>query len=162
MANRVWFLLGLIALFQVGCGSPTGPKIIPVSGTVKYKDAPVVGATVSFSTATSARTAIGITDANGKFKLTTINSNDGAVAGEHDVSITKAPPKEGSAPTIVGTGTPEDYMKMMEGSKTGAPPGTQGKGKGDIPSKYSNAARSGLKRTVVAGEQNDFLFELVD
>ena len=155
-------LIALIAL--VGCGGGGSTlKTVPVSGTVNYKGAPVKGAFVTFATAKTPRTAVGVCDASGRFKLTKINSNDGAVAGEHVITIVTMPEPGAAQSSMPANAKPEDYMKFMasQGGKTTQPPGAGALGK-SIPTKYADPAKSGLKRTVVAGEKNDFTFDLTD
>ena len=75
-----------------GCGDsvdPNRPKTYPVSGTVTQGGQPVADANVTFHSKDGSRGAVGVTDANGNFQLTTFTAGDGAVAGEHEVSITK-------------------------------------------------------------------------
>ena len=82
---------------------------------------------------------------------------DGAIAGDHLVAIAKTTEAAGG---MSDTATPEDYAKAM--SKTpgsAAPPGSDS-GKAVLPAKYAQTATSDLKRTVVAGEENVFNFDL--
>ena len=87
----VFGLLTAISVGMFGCG---GEKklagTVPVSGTVKLKGAPLAGATVMFApTTTGVRAASGMTDANGQFKLTTLQAGDGAFPGDFLVTVTK-------------------------------------------------------------------------
>jgi len=156
MAIRLLFIL---AIAISGCSKGSGLKLVPVSGSVKYKGSMVEGAVVTFMAKESPRISVGVTDAQGKFSLTTMNTNDGAIAGDNQVMITKMPPK-GTVTTAMKS--PDDYMKAMQGAKNAKPPGSDLDGKNGLPSKYADVATSGLKRTVVAGEKNDFNFELTD
>jgi hypothetical protein len=152
-----WAMVAGVLVAICGCGSGAGKVVVvPVSGSVKYKGQPVDGALVSFATTASPRTAVGMTDAQGNFKLTTMNTDDGAVAGEHVVTISKAAKADGNVPKMQ---SPEDYAKYMQQTGSTKPPGAE-VSKGMIPEKYSNPATSGLKRTVVAGESNVFNFDL--
>lgn len=153
----------LVVSTAVGCGS--GGKqldVVPVSGKITYKGQPVDKAIVTFTTEASPRTAVGTTDAQGDFKLTTINTNDGAVAGEHLITIAKMPDPSASG-SVQQINSPEDYVKIMEkqGPRNTQPPGKAANDK-SIPAKYSNPTQSGLKRTVVKGEQNSFTIDLTD
>ncbi len=156
-------LVGTLAVSAaVGCGGGGKPlEVVPVSGKITYKGQPVEKAIVTFTTEASPRTAVGTTDAQGEFKLTTINSNDGAVAGEHMITVAKMPePGAAGTPQI---NSPEDYTKLMEqqGPRNTKPPGKATNDK-SIPAKYGNPTQSGLKRTVVKGEQNSFTIDLTD
>ncbi len=152
---RAGILIVLMAF--VGCGErSTRPETAAVSGSVTVSGVPIEGANVSFMAQGSPRTAVGVTDTAGKFKLTTFDTNDGAVIGEHVITITKAA-APGSAATTMDS--PAAYAKAMEGSKGVAPPSAKNDDE-SIPTKYANPAQSGLKRTVAGGEENVFNFEL--
>lgn len=65
------------------------PKVYPASGVLKVDGKEFEGATVVFHSQTNDVSAQGITDKSGKFRLTTFNQGDGAVAGTHKVVVTK-------------------------------------------------------------------------
>ena len=82
--------LVLAATLLTGCDNK--PKTYPVIGTVKFADGtPLVGGTVEFRSVNSdvakQVNARGEIDAEGKYQLTTHDTNDGALAGEHQVCI---------------------------------------------------------------------------
>lgn len=89
-------------LFIAGCFGPSLPKTSPVTGTVTYQGKSVEGATVIFSRGSrrmsEGEIAIGKTDANGTYRLTThVGSQadtQGAVPGQYRVTVSKhvAPP----------------------------------------------------------------------
>lgn len=116
---------------------------------------PVEGAQVSFTTTASTRVARGKTDAGGNYTLTTFSTGDGAIAGDHVVTIIKAPDNQGTT-----TMTADDYAAMMEGAKDMQAPGQDQEASTAIPSRFANPEESGLTRTVVAGEENIFDFDL--
>lgn len=150
---RIVLALGML-LMMVGCGAASDrPAVVPVSGSVKFKGVAQEGATVTFATEKSPRTAVGVCNAAGEFNLTTFDTNDGAVAGSHSVTITKKMSPQ-DAPM-----TPEDYMKAVQDRKGSTAPPTKDV-KNDLPAKYGNPAESGLKRDVIAGETNVFNFDL--
>lgn len=84
-----WLLLltvGLVA--ATGCNSDT----YPVVGTVHFKDgSPVSDARVIFRSTMDGKyiSAFATTDENGEYSLTTWQTDDGAVPGEHSVIVTK-------------------------------------------------------------------------
>src|SRR5687768_16427371 len=89
-----------LTLLATGCGGGKAPGQVDtakVTGTVKYKDNPVKGVTVTFMPAESKDTgsqgkgnaAYGMTDANGAYTLRTFNPEDGAVPGSYIVTVTK-------------------------------------------------------------------------
>lgn len=86
----VWVVSGVV--FLVGCGGGSLP-VYPVSGKVTLSNGkPVVGAAVRVESLDSKGkakriTSMGVTDAEGVYKLTTFKPDDGAVAGKHLVAI---------------------------------------------------------------------------
>lgn len=88
--------LGLLAPSGCGGGSSASEavKTVAVSGVVTYRGQPVEGATVTFLPGTgvtdqNAKAAFGVTDAQGRYSLTTAQANDGAVPGNYLVTISK-------------------------------------------------------------------------
>lgn len=152
----------LAAFGLVGCtgqSDASRPQLVPVSGKVTYQAQPVEGAIISFMTDASPRTATGQTDAKGEYQLTTYNSNDGAVIGEHTVTITKPQAAQQAEPMDA-----RGYAGAMaggKGGKTGIPTAGQ-EVKQTLPAKYASAQTSGLKRAVIAGDVNRFEFDLTD
>ncbi|MEW4562570.1 hypothetical protein AB1K70_08590 [Bremerella sp. JC770] len=105
---------------------------------------PVEGAKVAFSSKEQQRGAFGTTDADGIAQLTTFDLNDGAIAGEHSVKITK------EEVLVLKEANPDDPLSV-------------GKSKvvQHLPSKYSKFRTSGLTATVTATDEgNTFEFEL--
>ena len=162
MKLRLLVLLPLLCSFGCGGGAAPASKrdpVYPVSGTVTYKSKPVVGADVTFTVEGGKRSAFGKTDAKGVFRLTTYGPNDGAMAGKHSITVTKgavAPPavklapvesKDYAPPAIVDTGTEPVVAAPVEG---------------ELPTKYSLGATSGLMAVVEKGAKNDFPLELTD
>lgn len=87
--QRQTFFLGLVSITLVltasGCGG--GPDMAPVTGTVLLDGSPLAGASVAFTPNGGGRAATGTTDESGQFQLTTFEQNDGALVGEHSVSV---------------------------------------------------------------------------
>lgn len=149
-----------LLLFIAGCGGGAArPEIAPVSGRVTYKGQPVEGAKVTFRTEGSPRVGTGITNANGEYELTTFDTNDGAVVGEHRVTIAKfeqevdSAESEGYDPENPGA----TYSQQMMSAASG-----KDKLESQLPAKYADPATTPLTRTVVAGEDNVFNFEIED
>lgn len=91
-----WCILALVMLSGVGgCSRKADkwvqrrPPLFRGSGTVTFDGAEVEGAVVLFASLQHNLTAVGLTDAQGRFVLKTFTPDDGAVAGEHRVRITK-------------------------------------------------------------------------
>ena len=144
----VW--LSLIGL--VGCGGSSDdnwtknrPATYPVTGMVIYKGNPLPNATVVFSSQGENPTAaVGRTDEQGAFSLTTFNDQDGAVAGEHQVLITatkiKGPPP--------GANLDEVDPTVTEISLS--------------PQKFGEPGNSGLSATVTESGPNQFFFDVTE
>jgi hypothetical protein len=132
--------------------------MVPVSGKVTYKGQPVKDATVTFQNESSPRAATGFTDANGEFVLSTIDSNDGAMPGEHKIAIAARQPSTGATGAPNPSAGPEQMQAYMEAMKN------VGKVKIEnaLPAKYADAKTSGLVRQVVEGEANNFNIDLTD
>jgi hypothetical protein len=138
-AWRIW-LGGLILL--AGCEPAANPDMVPVKGTVTYKDKPVAGANVVFQS--SEQGSFGVTDEQGRFQLQTFAPGDGAPPGEYKVLISK-----------MQITVPE----FDQGDPQYVPPPPP---KHLIPAKYADANTSGLRVTLVKGEPKDIPFELRD
>lgn len=152
--SSMFVVVACLLTLGMGCSNsgPAGPKTVPVSGQVNYKNLPVEGATVSFLGDGTTRAAMAITDSKGQFILTTIRSGDGAVPGVHKVTVTKivAPP----------TKSANEPMSMEDAAKAANVPPAEPLSM--LPAKYQTAASSGLSFTVKANEKNDFTIELKD
>jgi len=142
-------LCGILAVVLAGCEGDTGPKTVPVTGTVLMGGEPVEGADVNFMAGGASHAASGKTDAQGKFSLKTLDK-EGAVVGTHTVTVAKYD----SADTTEMT--PEDYTKQMEAGSTAPPSGPES----SLPAKYADPANSGLSETVEDGGANDFTITL--
>jgi hypothetical protein len=138
--RKLVYGLGLaLAVALVGCDSGGAPTE-KVTGTVTAKGQPVSQATVTF-TPENGRPASGVTDAQGKFTLSTFKEGDGAVPGTHNVAII---PFKGEGPEPM-PGTPE-----AANYKPPVAPFSQ---------KYTSTQTSGLTAEVKSGP-NDFQFDL--
>ncbi len=129
-----------VCLLAAGCGRASGSKIVKAGGTVTRHGQPLPNVNVTFHPE-SGRPANGTTDASGRFLMTTLRNNDGAVVGRHKVSISIA-----GAPPMPGTAEAKNAGKTVP----------------SFPARFSNPLTSGLKATVVAGSSNDFTFDLPD
>ncbi|MEW4566286.1 hypothetical protein AB1L88_00320 [Tautonia sp. JC769] len=150
-AMMVLFLVGSTPI--IGCGGSGGPRppMGKVSGTVTHNGAPLTEGSVVFSPAQgkgsdTGHVAIGQIDSNGRFVLTTFNTGDGAVLGQHVVTIqAKTAPKTTPPPNPDGTIT-FNYA-LAAGSA--------------IPAKYENPEQSPLRYTVEPGS-NTFEIDLTE
>jgi hypothetical protein len=156
---RVSTLLTLL-LTIAGCGGGAGdrPEVAPVKGTVMYKGQPVAGANVNFYNEGAPRAGYAITNESGEFELTTFEPKDGAVLGDHVVTVSKADQVAANTQnTSSGPPSAEDLTKQYVDTKEAA------KDSNTLPAKYASQETTPLKFTVTAGEgSNNFLIELVD
>jgi hypothetical protein len=115
-----------------GCGQS---ETVPVTGTVLLDGQPAANAEVLFAP-TKGRLASGSTDASGRFTLSTSRPNDGAVPGEHKVTVVEYYPP-GKPPPMTATGAPSRF-----------------------PANYADTSLTPLKVTVERGAKNDFTLEV--
>ena len=129
MSSFRW--LTLVALVAaVGCSRSTGPACYPVRGQVLYQDRPLAEALVVFHPLDPAAAdyprPMAITDPQGHFELTTIQSRDGAPAGKYAITV------EHRRARLIG----EELVRD---------------GRNVLPLRFSKADSSPLSYTVVAG-----------
>jgi hypothetical protein len=142
--------LVLACILVSGCSWGTGrPPTYQVNGAVSMKGQPLEGATVVFVPAEGAshEPATGITDAAGQFKLSTFLADDGAMAGDYRIKVSKfdlkKPTKEEQARYI----SIEEEQKMQFGDEKPTPPA-----KNILPPKYASETSSGFTFTVKKGQ----------
>ena len=74
-----------------GCGGSGGPgggaALLPVKGKVTYKGKPLTSGTVKFEIDGYGRPATGKLQSDGSFALGTLKEGDGAMPGEHQVTV---------------------------------------------------------------------------
>jgi hypothetical protein len=122
--------LALLALacLPLGC-SGENRGLAPVSGTVYMNGKPLPNASVIFTPVEdNVRVGVGSTDKNGKYRLTSFQTNDGARIGKHAVTIRAYEVPDGPF-------KPADDMSLSRGKML-------------TPAKYSKAETSGLTATV--------------
>tara|TARA_R110002111_G_scaffold261826_1_gene335769 strand:+ start:27062 stop:27520 length:459 start_codon:yes stop_codon:yes gene_type:complete len=145
--------LFFILLMTIGCTACSGPtedkwtkdrpKTYPVTGTVTFEGKPLEAATIVFqSTGGTPQAAVGRSDKEGHFQLRTFADGDGAIAGEHNVTITciktEGPPE--------GANLDEIDIVIKETSL--------------IPKQYGDVKKSGLTATVTPDQNNQVTFDL--
>jgi hypothetical protein len=129
---RLSLFFGLAAAaLLAGCGKPQGPVCAPVKGSITYKSKPLAEAMVVLhrvgGDVEGNQKPMAYTDANGEFVLTTFSHNDGAPPGEYAITV------ELRAPEMTG----EEITRS---------------GPNLLPTQYSKPETSGLKTTVVDGD----------
>ena len=111
------------------------PDTYKVTGTVTLYGKPVSGASVNF-TPKGGRPGLGLTDDEGGYTLTTFESHDGALPGQHAVTVSMpAPPSEGGTPVGPSKAAPQAVV---------------------IPVKYSNPQTTPFKFNVTEDGDNHF------
>lgn len=135
----------------VGCNSSESPDWkdrVPFSGVVTLDGSPVEGATVLLqSTDTPPNApATGLTDASGKFTLTTHTDNDGAIPGSYNISVKKV---EFPASATASEDDP-NYDPMAADAEPTY----------HVPQKYMSPANSGLSVAVSEAGEAEFKIEL--
>src|SRR5262249_36723844 len=148
----------LLAIMD-GCGSNLGlPTLGKVNGKVTYNGRPVTSGTVTFTPlkgtgSESGHVATSPIESDASYTLTTFNTGDGAVLGQHAVTVTFREAgadlktlnlNQGADPNKTATLKPKYVMP-----KLASPP------------KYASPSTSPLKYTVKEG-QNTFDLELKD
>lgn len=132
-SGSVALVIGLSIL--VGCNR-SGLDLAPVEGVVTFNGAPLADAGVLF-TPPKGPYAMGVTDGEGRFSLTTAN-HEGALIGDHGVSISKT---DTIVKYVQGSPFPDYITKPL------------------IPPKYFDASTSQLTATV-KDDDNEFEFNL--
>lgn len=85
--HRECFYWGMLSItVALGCGSPGTAPTVPARGMLLHNGKPAQAARIIF-TPKSGRPATGNTDDEGRFVLSTFESDDGAVPGEHTVTV---------------------------------------------------------------------------
>lgn len=143
-------LVVLIAFLSIisGCGSPKVKGLVPVRGTVYFKDVPLEDASITFTPKEfkdDARIATGQTDSKGVFELRTIGEK-GALPGEYLVSIVK---NRDAKPTAQTTESVPPHERNSKRSIESV-----------IPKNYNNPKNSGLEYIVTVQGPNDYRIEL--
>jgi hypothetical protein len=138
--------LATVGFVLTGCSSSSRPPTYPVTGTVTFQGKPVAGAFVTFvPTGEKGTAASAITDAEGRYALTTWDAGDGAQPGEYRVKVSKQEQAAVDPSKLVQNLTTEEEQKIYVENKNPPPPA-----KRVIPIKYENEQTSGLIHTVEA------------
>jgi len=149
---RVSLILVMVSVVAGGCSrtqedkwTRARPKTIRVTGQVKKNGSPVEEAKVVFHSNSPVNgivySAFGYTNARGRFSLQTFRDGDGAVAGEHRVTVEK---------TVWEQPAPAKEADI-------APPPME---TSFLPDAYRSTKTSGLTAEVTEKGPNEFVFEL--
>jgi hypothetical protein len=100
----------IVMIVGFTCAAACGrsrPVTIPTSGEITCDNQPLADAEVVFTPA-GGRPASGRTDERGRFSLTTFSIGDGAMPGEHIVTVSKQVAKDAA-----GTGPYLEYVQLV-------------------------------------------------
>ena len=138
--------LVIACLVLLGCGR-SGPTLVKAGGRVTWHDQPVAQAIVSVMA--PGRPGVGRTDDDGRFTLSSFESEDGVSPGTYKVTI---------IPHSLPLGAAAVAAELNAG---GAHPTEKAPGE-TFPSRYWDMETSGLEAKIEAGGKNDFEFKLTD
>ncbi|PQO42885.1 hypothetical protein [Blastopirellula marina] len=106
--KRQLILLLLAGLPLLGCG-PSGPSNVSVvTGLVTVDGKPADSATITFAPVPSGKSSFGRTDETGHYHLVYTTDIQGALIGEHTVTIANEPPPGQPRPAVM---VPRQYGK---------------------------------------------------
>ena len=136
--NFRWISCLLLVLMTSCTGKESeNPPTYKVVGKVTYQGKPVSDATLIFKKLDQSRGAVGETDSDGQFRLTTYSLDDGAPSGDYQVSI-----------------------MCYEKPKLNASEAEMYHLKNKLPAKFEDPKKSGLTAKVAENNQNVVNFEL--
>ena len=151
-------------MIVLGCSGSSGPKLAAVDGEVLYQGKPLAGATVAF-VPDKGPSAFGMTDTNGKFRLST-GASRGAVISNGKVTVTAMTSGNTELTDALSKQptTPEEsqaYMKKMAEMQQAMATGQADiLPKSIIPEKYSKPDTTPLSYPIKADGNNHFKIEL--
>ncbi len=143
----------LVGAGLVGCSKARIKGLVPVEGVVTLNGEPVSGATVMFAPkkhdpSRPKGSAQAVTDASGKFKMSTLDPGDGVFPGDYYVTVTKD--------RVEGGLSLEEVKRQHENPElrddASEPEQTLVR---ELPDKYADINSSGLDQTIPAeGNKN--------
>jgi hypothetical protein len=149
-SNAPWKFLLALSLGLAGCGGRG--KAVKVEGVVTLDGKPFPGATVTFVPADgNGRSASGLSEEDGSFRLTTFKPDDGAVPGDYKIIVSFI---EADKSTEKGDPMERDNKAKMAFFSRMSPQGrlkaemSQQKARKPVPEVYTDMNRTPLKCTV--------------
>lgn len=147
----------LVGAGLVGCSKSRLEGLVPAEGVVTLNGEPVSGATVMFAPkkldpTRSKGSAQAVTDADGKFKMTTLDPGDGVFPGEYYVTVTKD--------SFEGGLTREEARTRRDNPETREDPRPEQSLIRELPDQYADINSSGLDRTISDKGDKNILLEL--
>lgn len=163
--NRVFSLIFLLGTGTLaGCGTATDANqqpVYPVTGTVTMFGAPLADAMVAFAPLESQPTAIGRTDSEGKFVLTSYDYGDGAAEGKFKVVINKSAPAPATSDSgAAGGGGDHEAAEEAAGSHDAESASGAAGADQLVPPQYTTSTDTPLSADVKASGENNFTFEI--
>lgn len=143
----------------LGCGGGANGRrdVYPVSGTIKFAGAPVIGAVVSFTPRDGQPAAVGRTDDQGHYVVTTYEGGDGAAVGSYAVIVMKFAAKA-EVNDLDASHSPDGSTPIDSGHNASSAQSTGDEG-ALLPPIYADSSTTTLS-AVVKAEANEFNFEL--
>ena len=147
---RLTFAASAACISLTGCGdNAVRPEMGRVQGTVTYQGKRLEKGLVTYTPVSSSgvsggTNALGQIESDGSYTLTTFNTGDGAILGQHVVTV--------SVPS-------QDIRELNKPRADGSIPYILPKSA--IPARYTDSTKSPFRQTVVAGK-NVFDLELKD
>jgi len=130
-------LLLLLTTTLCACGENEKVPTYPVHGQVTFKGVPVTRGSVIFSSLDPhSTTALGTLDKEGRYSLTTLESEEGAPAGEYVVAVLSVEPPASNSE--ISTTPPKPL----------------------VPAKYLSLETSPLRESIRKGSPNEINIEL--
>ena len=147
MSNKhipaLWVFLVSFVFLLPGCG-PDGPNMAKVVGRITVDGEPLADATVAFAPESGQRVASALTDSTGQFELGTFTPDDGAIVGNHRITVSARGPRR-PAPGFANA------TSSLAPTIPGLPL---------IPEHYFDAGTSGLTAEVKDQRKNEINFNL--
>jgi len=136
-------LAAALVLAGFGCGSQGKP--VKFEGLVLLDDKPLAGAAVQFIPAVDGQgqPAVGVTNQEGVFHLTTFAAGDGAIPGNYKVTVSKQAGGDDTGPPPTPRNREEAKALYLKRARSSTPDAS--KRAPPFPAMYGNADKTPLK-----------------
>lgn len=154
-------ILGLSVVAGCGGGAEGGKPVFPVTGNVTMFGGALVDATIAFApTVPGQPTAMGKTDKEGNFTLTTYEYGDGAAEGQYKVVISKLITTADPNASAGGGGEGEHEAQADSGDSHAAAKKNAKGNQNMVPSDYTSSSTTKLTAEVKADGERVFSFNV--
>jgi hypothetical protein len=147
--NAPWRLFLALSVGLAGC---SGGKPVKVEGVLTLDGKPFPGATIMcVPAAGNGRSACGLSEEDGSFRLTTFKPDDGALPGEYKITVTFIEPDksvEKGDPMAMDNKTKMAFFSRMSPQGKAKEEQRQKKAAKVVPEVYTDMSRTPLKCTV--------------